>query len=225
MFAVDALADVPLATGAESGDALSYTLGAAPGSFVLTGNDAAFVQTGGFLGRGGFLSYQDFLGAAAAAGMKSWVEVNIGQPDGFGGVIWGGWQKFTPGNYRGQYVDWRFWAQAPSTSIVGALQQATAQCSVPNRIDNYLNVAVPTTGLVLTFHPANNSHPAPFNKGPCTAAYPNGEPAPAVQVTFNNQSGDVLIISALTLASVTLQVLNAGVGVARTLAAVTVQGF
>src|SRR5215475_2047245 len=51
-----------------------------------------------------FLDQTDLLGAAASASIVSWVEVNIGVPNGLGGIAWSGWQKFMPGTYPGQYA-------------------------------------------------------------------------------------------------------------------------
>lgn len=219
------IATVPVAASFPK-TAIAFTEGASPGQFAVTGRGAQITSAvGGYLTRPNWLAVQDFLGASAASQVTSRAEVNIGQPDGFGGVIWGGWQKFNPGNYVGQFAWFRFFVQVPTNQTVGELLQATAQSSVPSRIDNYLNVSLPSDGLTLVFQPAGSSVPAPFNKGPTTAAFPGGEPLPAVQVTWNNQPGDQLVLSDLTLASVTIQILNGGAGVARTLQTVQVQGF
>jgi hypothetical protein len=224
MLCLATIAGAPVCADQPRGT-IGYGFIAPSGGFVIQG-EATFAPTGGFLARKDFLSYQDFLGAAAAQKMLSWAEVNIGQPDGAGGVIWGGWQKFSPGQYQGQYAWFRYFAQSPTPAIIGELLTAKALCSVPNRIDKYLNVAIDVAGTTIRFQPPNSTTPQPFNKGPTTAGHPGGEPLPAVgQVVWNNEPGDVYLVSDLTLASVKIQILNGGVGVARTLLTVTVEGF
>lgn len=224
MLGFSSIAGAPIAAP-EPPAFVKWGLGAATGSFHITGSQGQLAPVSGFLTRKNFLAFQDFLGAAAATRMISWAEVNIGLPDGFGGLIWQGWQKFSPGNYQGQAANLRFAIQAPTPDIVGELLDAAAQCSVPNRIDKYLNVAIAAGGTTIAFTPANSTTPKPFNKGPITAAHPNGEPLPGWWVIYNNQPGDQLIASALSLSAITLQVLNGGVGVARTFSSIYVEGF
>jgi hypothetical protein len=224
MLCLSTIAGAPICADQPRGT-IGFGLASPPGGFVIQGS-ATFAPTGGFLGRKDFLSFTDYLGAAAAQKMISWAEVNIGQPDGAGGVIWGGWQKFSPGQYQGQYAWFRYSAQSPTPAIIGDLLGAKALCSVPNRIDKYLNVVIVADGTTIFFQPPNSATPKPFNKGPTTAAHPSGEPLPAVgQVVWNSDPGDVYLIKDLTLASVKVQILNGGVGVERTLLSLTAEGF
>jgi hypothetical protein len=191
-------------------------------SWKVTGSPAAQ----NILALSDFLSQTDIFGAASAAGMISWIEINIGVPAADGSIVWGGWQKYAAGSYPGQYLNRRLVFQAPTAQVQGSAIGFADTCSVPSRIDNYLNQTVlSSSGLTIAFTPAGSSKPCPFNKGPCTASYPTGEPLPAVQVTWQNQAGDELLITSLTLAGITLQILNGGVGVTRAGVNLTVQGF
>jgi len=165
-----------------------------------------------------FLAQTDVLDQAASASIISWVEINIGVPSA-NGIAWGGWQKFVPGSYPGQYAWRRAWVQAPSAQIQGSLIAFNDTCSVPARIDHYQNLSVPSGGLKITFEPDGASGTAPFNYGP------DGAALPFVMVTFSAQSGDVLSITSLSLASVTIQILNGGSGVARSGVNVSVEGY
>lgn len=162
------------------------------------------------LGLADLLAETDLFGVAAAASMLSWPIVSIGQPDGAGGIAWGGWQKFTPGNYQGRYARFGVVVEAPSAQVQGSLTAFKGQASVDNRTDHYNGLSVPAGGLTINFTPDGATTPAPFNKGPGGAALP------FYNVTFNNQPGDQLSVSGLSLDRMTIEILNAGVGVART---------
>jgi hypothetical protein len=163
-----------------------------------------------FLGLADLLAQTDLFGVAAAASMLSWPIVNIGQPDGAGGISWGGWQKFTPGNYQGRYARFGVVVEAPTAQVQGSLTAFKGQASVDSRTDHYNGLSVPAGGLTIAFTPDGAATPAPFNKGPGGAALP------FYNVTYNNQPGDQLLVSALSLAEMTIEILNAGVPVART---------
>ncbi len=217
MLCLSTIAGAPICAD-QPRKAIPWGIGEAPGSFVIQG-EAEFQPIAGYLTRKNWLSFTDFLGAAAATKMLSWTEVNIGQPDGFGGVIWGGWQKFSPGQYQGQYARLRYYLQAPTPQIVGELLEAQALCSVAERLDSYTDLTVPAAGLAISFAPGNSNTPRPFNKGP------NGTALPQVMVVWNNQPGDQLIRSGLSLSGVAIQILNGGVGVPRTGVDVTAAGY
>lgn len=171
------------------------------------------------IGSSDILGQTDIFGVAAAASMLSWPIVNIGVPDGQGGIAWAGWQKFTPGTYQGQYAWFGVTVEAPSAQVQGALLAFNAQASVPARIDHYQNLSIASGGTTITFIPDGATSAAPFNKGP------NGASLPFVLVTYNNQSGDVLSVTSLSLSGVTIEILNSGVGVARSGVNVTVEGY
>lgn len=163
-----------------------------------------------FLGLADLLAQTDLFGVAAAASMLSWPIVDIGQPDGVGGIAWSGWQKFTPGNYQGRYARFGVVVEAPSAQVQGSLTAFKGQASVNNRTDHYNGLSVPAGGLTITFTPDGAATPAPFNKGP------GGAVLPFYNITFNNQPGDQLLVTGLSLASMAIEILNAGVPVART---------
>ena len=91
--------------------------------------------------------------------------------------------------------------------------------TIPARIDQQ-SVTTTTSGATsVTFQPGNASSAAPFNGG---AGAGN---TPVIQGTIRAaQAGDLLVIGALTLSGCTVEVVNAGSPVARTVD-LTVQGY
>ena len=82
---------------------------------------------------------------------------------------------------------------------------------MPDRVDHVTDHALGSGGETFTFTPDGGALPKPFKGGPGTAVVPN------IQVTWSETAGDQLVISGLSLSAVTIQVLNGGVGVGRTI--------
>lgn len=98
---------------------------------------------------------------------------------------------------------------------------------VPDRNDDYTELAVPDTGLAVTFYsggfdgsPPGGLTPIPFNGGP------NGALVPHVQrAIINGTNGDEVKVTNLTLAGCTVHVVNAGSNVARSGVNLLVRGY
>lgn len=98
---------------------------------------------------------------------------------------------------------------------------------VPDRTDDYTGLSVPSTGLALTFYSGGyNAQPTPginslrFNGGP------NGSLVPHVQrAIVNGTNGDEVKITNLTSSGCTVNVVNAGVNVARSGVNLLVRGY
>ena len=171
----------------------------------------------------------DVLAAASARFIDSWVEVATSQtgssdvfapsdvfaaPDVFSGTIaFGAWTKFAPGVYVGRFFKFRLVLISNDPSIIAAAVSFTVTADVPDRVDHVTNHALAAGGETFTFSPDGSLTAVPFIGGPGSAT------VPAVQVTWNESAGDQLSITGLTLAQVTIQILNGGVGVARTITA------
>lgn len=98
---------------------------------------------------------------------------------------------------------------------------------VPDRTDDYTELAVPDTGLDVTFYaggydatPTPGAIAIPFNGGP------NGADVPHVQrAIVGGTNGDEVKITGLTKAGCTVHVVNAGVNVTRSGINLLVRGF
>lgn len=172
-----------------------------------------------FLGLTDVLGQTDLFGSASESQISSYPIVNIGLPDGDGGIIWSGWQKFQSGQYQGQYAWFGMTVVSPTPTIQGGLAQMQMQCSVPARIDHYQDQTIGPSGLAIVYQPDGATSPAAFNRGP------NGATLPFIQVTFNNTAGDTLLFVSPTLEGVTIKILNGGSGVTRTGVNIYVEGY
>lgn len=226
---------VPIGDAPEFGS-VAWTFNGATGAFELKTSGGFTGLVGGYLtGRPNWLSFTDFLGAAAAADITFWAEIQIGtDPTGVmpnlrtlaGNALsaaialiqWSAWQKYVPGQYQGRFINWRIVIQAPNPTIQGIIDGFKAQCSVDDRVDHYLNQTVPTGGLAITFTPDGVEDTAAFNAGP------NNNNTPLIQVT-QLQAGDTPVVSDLTLSGCTVTIFNGGVAVARSTVNIIAEGF
>lgn len=182
------------------------------------------------------LGTPDILGAASAAYVNGWVEINVASnvndafaatdefsvSDAFvGAYIWGGWQKFVPGVFSGRAFQFRLALESSDPTTIAVALAFSWNVQVPNRIDHYAGITVPATGLVLSFAPDGAAGPGSFNGGP------SGQALPYITVTNpQGQTGDTFTISNLTTSGLTIQFFNAaGVPVARSGVNVDASGF
>jgi hypothetical protein len=174
------------------------------------------VQRHDHLGVLDYLGFTDLLDFAASGNTDVYPEIALSQ----NGVSWGAWQKYTPGSYSAMAFTARMQLKTLDPTVEAILQEFIFSVDVPDRDDHYVNLSLPSGGLVLSFTPDGASSPVPFNGGPA------GSPsAPHVQVTIlSAQSGDVVSITGISLSGCTIKVLNGGVGVARSVN-VLAQGY
>lgn len=122
------------------------------------------------------------------------------------------WQNYSPGTYTGQWFLFRLLLNTANPETIVAVTEFSFTVDAPARQDHLTNYALASGGATITFTPDGSSTAAPFNGGP------NGSSVPYVSVTILNPvAGDVLSVTGLTDAQVTLQVKNGGTGVARTI--------
>lgn len=154
-----------------------------------------------------FLNIADILGAAM--GSKITVQPQIATAGGNG--IFGSWQNFQPGQYTGQYFKARVLITTSDTQVVGVLSDVVFTVDVPDRTDSY-QVSAAVAGTAVTYS-------STFNGGPGASALP------AIQATIiGGASGDSVLITSQTRSGCTVQVVNGGTGVARTVS-LQVQGY
>lgn len=165
-----------------------------------------------------FFAQADVFNASASAFVEAWPEIQISDLDpGSGGF--GPWQKFVPGNYRGRSFNLRMQVRCVNPAVTAALNFFKFAVSVKPRIDHYMDQSIAPGGTTITFQPDGAAGPGAFNGGPNSAA------APLVNLSWPQSPNDVLSLSALSLSSVTVQILNGGVGVARTNVNILVEGY
>ncbi len=161
-----------------------------------------------------WLGGTDILGNAASANIN--VQPMIAVADHTG--VFGPFQPFVPGTYNAQSVKLAIQLASLDGQTQAILEDFSFTASVPDRIDDYIGVSIPSGGLSLVYTAPGTSTPAPFNSG-INSALPN------VQVTLTNeQAGDVISFGGASLSGIAIQVTNGGSGVART-ANIMVKGF
>lgn len=155
-----------------------------------------------------FLAQTDILGFAATANTSIYPEVAVSQD----GVTFGDWQKFQAGGaLTGMAFKARMQLITNDAQTQALLTAFSFSVDVPDRNDHYNRVAVLAGGTSITFKPDSSVSTAAFNGGP------GDDTVPHVQGTIiDAQAGDLLVISSLTATGCTVQVMNGGVGVART---------
>ena len=147
-----------------------------------------------FLDSSDLLSMPDILGTDNGHLVSVQPQIQIAQADG----AYSPWQSFNPGQYLGQYFNFQIVLTTTDATINCVLSDYAISTNVPDRIENGVNISVPPAGTTITY-------PAPFN----TVA--------GVQVTIiGGSAGDTAIITKGTN-DFTVQIVNGGSGVERTI--------
>jgi hypothetical protein len=196
-----------------------------------------------FLNTSDILASLDILGASPTRNIRAfpiWRFATLGSLDVFGPA-----DVFAPTDAFAADITWQDWVAIASGTRVAryfmpgfvvisddAATNATGTkfswfVDVPDRTDDYTELAVPSTGLAVTFYPGGFDGAAvvgqvalPFNGGP------NGSLVPHVQrAIVNGTNGDEVKITNLTLSGCTVNVVNAGTNVTRTGVNLLVRGF
>lgn len=146
------------------------------------------------------LSATDLLDAAANQYVTITPQIAIAPSSG----IFGSWQNYQPGVYVGQYFKAQLILTSSDPGVTPIVTAFTFAVDVNLMVLNFTNEAIASGGTTIPYG-------VTYNAGPNGAATPN------VQISVLNASqGDTVVISGKTLSQVTIQVLNGGVGVART---------
>ena len=121
-------------------------------------------------------------------------QIAVAQADG----SFAGWQNFVPGVFSGRYFRFRLLLGTSDMNVNCIVTSFAVTTDVPDRADTGTNLAVPAAGASIVYA-------APFNV------------APNVQVTIlGAEAGDQAKI-AKTAGGFTVQIINGGEGVARTI--------
>jgi hypothetical protein len=140
------------------------------------------------------LVVSDILGTDNGPMIAVTPRIQVAQADG----SFAAWQNFLPGQYSGQYFNFGLQIATSNPEINCVVSDFSVMTDVPDRVDTGTNVAVSATGLTVTYA-------SPFNV------------TPNVQVTIlGATAGDDAIITKTT-DGFTVQIVNAGAGVARSI--------
>jgi Putative phage tail protein len=171
----------------------------------------------------------DIFGTSANAFMSAFPNINVSSDGIFDGDIYlvpnvyalgdiyadsissTGWQRYRAGYYVGRSFDMQMFLQSTDPNTIAAVSAFSFAVHIPSRIDHLIGVSVPATagGLVVTFQPDGAASPAPFNGGP--GGVPSSPGLPTWQASIlNEQSGDILTVSSLTLSGAQVNVTNGG---------------
>lgn len=164
------------------------------------------------------LNTPDILNAASGQFVEVWVELRtattatgdwfgdadmFNPPDMFSsGIEWGDWQRYVPGVYRAQFIEYRVQFATIDPSVIAYLLSLVVQVSIPARIDHYIGNTVLSTGLTIIFEPDDAAAAKPFNGGPLVGGVGN-HPLPAVSMTWPGNAGVNYVITALSLSQMT----------------------
>lgn len=153
-----------------------------------------------------WLNTTDILGWDSTANTDIFPEIALSQD----GTSWGAWQRYQAGSYLARKFKARMQIQTSDPATQALLEAFTFAVDVPTRIDHFLGLSVAAGGTAVTFRPDGGATAA-FNGGPVASSLPTWRIA-----VLNAASGDTVIVSGLSLSGATIQVQNAGAGVART---------
>jgi hypothetical protein len=171
-------------------------------------NWASFAQkiTNNILNISNYLTFDDLLDAASSFNTDVYPEIATSQD----GSNWSDWQKYNAGSYNARKFKARIQLKTYDSKTVAYLTNFTFAVDAPDRNDHYINKAISSAGTTINWRPDGTTTDVAFNGGHAGATTPN------IQVTIlNSTDGDTVILSSVSLTGCFVQVLNAGVGVAR----------
>lgn len=151
--------------------------------------------------------YVDFMLEANVLAMASWIGEYAGKSSvavqidtALNSGVWQGWRDFVPGQYVARKFRFRILFATADATVTALLSSFSFVVDVPDRLDTGTAISIPSGGQAITFS-------TPFH------AVPN------VQITIlNAQAGDDAVFTVLpTINGFTVQVLNGGAGIVRTI--------
>lgn len=147
------------------------------------------------------LALQDMLGEASSAFVRVTPQLRTAGDDG----VFGDWRDYVPGLVVARHFDARLLLESLDGMVTPVVDRFSWTVDMPDRREQGTNVAVPAEGLRIDYG-------APFNGGP------GGEPSPNVLITvIEAAAGDVVELTASTLAGFTVRIHSASGYVARSI--------
>lgn len=201
------------------------------------------LQGADFLGTSDFLATDDILGAGPTRQIRALPIWRFGgaedtdvfapadifaEPDIFtAGITWGDWVAIASGTRVARYYQPGLVLISDAGNVDATGTKFRWFVDVPDRTDDYTNLAVPDTGLPISFYargfdgaPDPGATAIPFKGGPNNSLVPHVQRA-----IVDGLAGDEVEISDLTLSGCTVHVLNAGVAVTRAGVNLLVRGY
>lgn len=201
------------------------------------------LQGADFLGTSDFLGQSDVLGAGPTRSIECfpvWRFASDGESDVFGpsdifaeadiftaGINWGPWTKVAQGTRVERYFQAGLVLITHEETVDATGTKFSWFVDVPDRTDDYTDLAVPDSGLAVTFHPGGyDGSPLPGSSALAFNGGPNGAAVPHVQrAIVDETAGDEVRVTDLTAAGCTVHVLNAGSPVTRSGVNLLVRGY
>lgn len=159
-----------------------------------------------FFGITDFFGVTDLLGGALSANGQVYPQIALSQD----GTTWGAWQNYVPGAYSARKFNARIVFVTTDGQTTALLSAFTFSVWPPARVDHF-TLAVSGTSTAVVFKPDGAPSTAPFNAGPPGAALPS-----VAGTIIAASAGDQLIIASLTPSGCTVEVVNGGSPVSRT---------
>lgn len=144
------------------------------------------------------LAVTDLLGAQFNQYVSARPQIALSQD----GTTWGVWQDYAAGVYQAKAYKPRLVVETTDPQVYGFITAFDFSVDAPDRMDNGNAVAILASGSTISYDTAFNSPAANIN----------------TQITIvGASSGDDVVLSAQTQNGFTVQIMNSGVGVARTI--------
>lgn len=162
-----------------------------------------------------FVTVYPMIQTASAAGGDLYSLGDLYQyPDLYasGDFNWSGFQRFSPGTYQARALQFAVFLETSDPLTIAYDLELVITITIPARVDTYAATTSSSANTTITFEPTGAVSPAPFNGG----AGPSNLPAISWGI-INAQAGDDLIITALSLSSITFEIINGGSRVVRNL--------
>lgn len=156
------------------------------------------------------LAATDLLSAALGARIGAVAQIRLSQD----GASWGAWQAWAPATYTARVFDFRVTLTSADVQVTPVLTEFAVSVDVPDRVEDHV-VSVPAGGLAIAY---------PGGAFSGCAAGSGVAPYPQVTITGAG-AGDDALITGVTLSGFTVQIINAGAGVARATVAYRCQGY
>ncbi len=141
------------------------------------------------------LQVADILGEQLGLNISAQPQIRVKKDGG----SWGDWQNYIPGEYYARCFDARILLGAASAELRAILQGFTFAVDVPDRTDTGTGVAIAAAGTTISYSSAFNA-------------------VPNLQITIvGGSAGDAILLSSQTVSGFTIQIVNDGSGVARSI--------
>lgn len=188
----------------------------APCLIAINYDGSGVLSSNNFFAYDPLFAVTDFFGSVSNQLVDVFPEIALSQD----GTTFGDWMRYQAGTYKARKFKSRMRLAALDDTVAAFVTTFVFTVYVPTRIDNWAiiaavrtsltNLALAAPGATLTFLPDTQATAAAFNSGVSSTTQPN-----IVVTILNWQTGDIAVITSVSLSQATIQITNAGIGVAR----------